>query len=199
MKLSLYAQHRVKYAEGCGSEMCSTACKVVFAKGSVPCSVLFVGEHPGSSEDARGIPFDGPAGVLLDSWIKRSGMKGAGLTVGFYNLVSCMPKRDGEKKEPDADQIKKCRPKLKEFIELCKPRALVMVGSLAEKHVPAAIQGSVMFAGGKVGDHPTLERWLSLVHPAFVLRSVDAQQSLLNQKCVVQLANLVETLVGEAS
>jgi DNA polymerase len=31
----------------------------------VPCDVLFIGEAPGESEDAIGIPFIGPAGHLL--------------------------------------------------------------------------------------------------------------------------------------
>lgn len=44
---------------------------IVLARGTVPCDVLFIGEAPGASEDALGLPFVGPAGHLLNQIIER--------------------------------------------------------------------------------------------------------------------------------
>lgn len=190
-----YQSFLQKYSAGCGSCQCDKTSRIVFCRGNVPCSALFVGEAPGASEDVRGIPFDGPAGALLDSIVKNSM---DGVTCAFTNLVGCLPRdKDGSKAgEPELDQIKSCRPRLKDFIALCKPKLLVMVGALSEKHTPMVFAGTstVLCAGGAVTGHPTLKRWRSIVHPAFILRAVPAHKPLLIQRSIVTLANAVKGL-----
>jgi uracil-DNA glycosylase len=46
--------------------------QVVFARGKIPCDILFVGEAPGKSEDMHGQPFYGPAGQLLDDIVENA-------------------------------------------------------------------------------------------------------------------------------
>ena len=52
--------------------LCETRNRIVFARGTIPADVLFLGEAPGESENVTGVPFDGPAGNLLDAIIGRS-------------------------------------------------------------------------------------------------------------------------------
>ena len=52
----------------CG--LCETRTNVVFGQGVSNAEVLFVGEGPGASEDAQGLPFVGRSGKLLDSYLE---------------------------------------------------------------------------------------------------------------------------------
>ena len=71
---SKWQLHCDTWRDGCGSEYCSAANKIVLGKGKLPCDVLFIGEAPGASEDVLGRPFVGPAGKVLDLIISRVGL-----------------------------------------------------------------------------------------------------------------------------
>lgn len=209
-------QHYQRWSKGCGSCHCPNATKIVYCRGQLPCDVLFLGEAPGASEDVRGVPFDGPAGLLLDdiireaweqagsshdtggqnpdgSWIEE--WRPADVRWAFTNLVGCLPHNESGKVEPDADQIKSCRPRLTEFVGIARPRLVVAVGAVAEKHLGASLgKGVHLEASGDVRGHATVRRWAAVVHPAFILRAPIAQKSLLVRRCVVTLANAVEKL-----
>ena len=190
-------QHYQRWSKGCGSCHCENATKIVFCRGQLPCDVLFVGEAPGASEDARGVPFDGPAGLLLDD-IVRDAVQHANersIRIAFTNLVGCLPQNESGKVEPDAAQIKQCRPRLTEMVEIARPRLIVAVGAMSEKHLAPALGKSVIVSSnGEVKGHRTIRRWASIVHPAFILRAVEVQKGLLIRRCVVTLANAVQSL-----
>ena len=57
MKLTLYERHKQRWADGCGDRCCDLAKRIVFARGTVPCDVLFLGEGPGESENIIGRTF----------------------------------------------------------------------------------------------------------------------------------------------
>lgn len=209
-------QHYQRWSKGCGSCHCPNATKIVYCRGQLPCDVLFLGEAPGASEDVRGVPFDGPAGLLLDdiireaweqagsshdtgcqnpdgSWIEE--WRPADVRWAFTNLVGCLPHNESGKVEPDADQIKSCRPRLTEFVGIARPRLVVAVGAVAEKHLGASLgKGVHLEPNGDVKGHATVRRWAAVVHPAFILRAPIAQKGLLIRRAVVTLANAVEKL-----
>src|SRR5260370_28208053 len=95
--------------------------RTVFCRGQLPCDLLFVGEAPGPSEDSTGLPFDGPAGRLLDNiiaqvWVLLSSPP---MRVAFTNLVLCIPlEEEGSAKfsEPPDECVEACKPRLSEFI-----------------------------------------------------------------------------------
>lgn len=195
-----YQQHCQKWKDGCGSSICSKGSRLCFARGSIPADVLFCGEGPGVSEDAIGQPFIGPAGRLLDSIIYqawRCDPDIQGYSYCMTNLVLCFPREAKAEgiNEPPQDAIKACAPRLREFVGICKPKLVVCVGSLADKHAPVALKGVTIYAGGKVEGHPTIQRWTSIVHPASILRMNQAQQGLAIQRAVVILSNALEYLV----
>ncbi len=159
---------------------------IVLARGTVPCDVLFIGEAPGQVEDALGRPFVGPAGRLLDQIIERSVPP---LTYALTNLVCCFPaeaKARGDN-EPELAEIKACRPRLHEFIDLCKPKLVVRVGTLAADNVQHDSYGLVRGA-----------KCIDIVHPAFILaRLPQAQKHMAVQRCIVQIRNAVQSMMEE--
>lgn len=188
LNLTPYQRHCNRWKDGCGNTICEGASHVVLGKGRLPCDILFIGEAPGESEDAIGQPFVGPAGHLLDRIIgevltgKTWGPSPSDFRLAFTNLVGCIP-RDGDGKkagEPDYAEVLKCSNRLREFVALAKPKLVVYVGGLAKKHGPSAV--------------PEGTKAIDIVHPAAILRANVAQQGLMVQRCMAQLANAVEEL-----
>lgn len=180
-----YKEHYDKWKDCTKCPLCSQRSKIVLARGTIPCDVCFIGEAPGESEDTLGQPFVGPAGKILDSIIYEAGlMDSLDTPYAMTNLVACFPadaKRDGIN-EPERSEIKACEERLREFITLCKPKLLVLVGSLAQQYV-LAMNLRIRTAG--------------IVHPAAILRAKIAQQSMMRRKAVITLANALERLQSE--
>ena len=101
---------------------------VVFGVGSVSSKILFVGEAPGEQEDARGEPFVGRAGQLLDRFLIHVGLPRE--TVYIANILKCRPpsNRDPLPEEQDA-----CMEYLWEQVRLLDPKILVCLGRIAAK------------------------------------------------------------------
>ena len=182
---TLFQKFVSRWGECKGCDLSKTRNKIVLARGKVPADILFIGEAPGPSEDTLGIPFIGPAGKLLDEWI--------GMTVeGRYsycltNLVCCMPKgEDGHKIEmPDDKMVKACSTRLSEFVMICQPQLIVMVGALATKFLP-----NMFGCLGKGGRCPMV----SIIHPAAILRMDISKQGLAIQRTVVTLEDAISSL-----
>jgi uracil-DNA glycosylase family 4 len=186
-------RHVQKWRAGCGSCLCGKpGIKVVLGKGRVPCDILFVGEAPGESENIEGEPFVGVAGHLLEDKIIAGSIgianqirdeKGLGpLTFALTNLVGCLPRDDdgGKQTEPPKDAIKACADRLREFVKLCQPRLVVLVGKLAETW----FEKMTGHAGPMV----------AIMHPAFILRANITQKALLVKRCVVAIAGAIDEL-----
>src|SRR3989338_1499667 len=84
-----------------------TACKLragctqtVFGVGDESADWLFVGEGPGADEDAKGEPFVGQAGKLLDNMLLAIKLK-RGAIVYIANVVKCRPPGN---RNPEADE-----------------------------------------------------------------------------------------------
>lgn len=175
-------QQHVERWRGCqGCELHQRRKRVVLARGSVPCDVLFVGEAPGASEDAIGAPFVGPAGKLLDEIIEEAMSGLPPLRIAFTNLVCCIPRGEDWEKigEPGKEHIAACRKRLEEFVALARPRLIVLVGSLAKRH-----------SSGLVGSRS----WAEIDHPAFIMRMNEAQRGLARQRAEVRIRNAVGCL-----
>lgn len=202
-----FQKHKLKWINCDRCDLCKTRDKVCLVRGKLPCSVLFVGEAPGPSEDVVGQPFVGPAGHLLDEIIEVSlercdSIKTSLLRIAFTNLVGCLPKSEetGAKFiEPPEYAIDACAPRLVEIVRIAKPRLIVCVGKLAKRH----ISGQAQFATEEEEDFP---HWLNggfmnfveITHPAAILRSDDtarASKSLMIKRCVVTLSDAFSELV----
>lgn len=184
IELSLYQKHTQKWAKGCGADICPGARKLCFARGTVPCQVLFVGEAPGNSENLIGRPFIGPAGKLLDHIISRALRDD--ITYALTNLVLCIPlQEDGDKYgEPPDEAVEKCKPRLQEFVELCEPELIVCVGAQSRDWLDPKYSGTIRF-------HRHIPQ-CHIQHPAAVMRLNVAMQGLAVQRCIVTLTHAVE-------
>jgi DNA polymerase len=151
-----------------------------------------IGEAPGESENIIGQPFVGPAGRKLDEIIEeawsRLDIGGKVPTYALTNLCACFPKeaKDAKINEPTKQEILACRPRLEEFIALCRPRLVVAVGKLAEAYMPE--EGYILAAGATV---------VSIVHPAAIVRMPVAQQGMAVNKAVVTLVTAIESIQWE--
>lgn len=200
---SAYQLHVRRWAKGCGADICTRASRMVFARGSLPCDILFIGEAPGPSENILGVPFVGPAGHLLDQIINASigaenrrrqreatgpGPYKGTITYALTNLVACIPLDDGGDKwaEPDEDSVVCCGDRLRELVGIAKPRLIVTVGRLAGDYLSKGYKHSLQLGWDCASAH--------IVHPASILRANIAQRGLEIQRCVVTLSNAVEDL-----
>lgn len=99
--------------------------------------VLFIGEGPGADEDARGRPFVGADGQLLDKMIGAMGYRRD--QVYIANIVKCRPPGN---RVPLPDEMSACSPYLRRQIELIKPKIIVALGKTAVERLlnkPVAI------------------------------------------------------------
>ncbi len=110
-----------------GCNLKKLANKTVFADGNPQSSIMFIGEAPGSSEDAQGIPFCGESGKLLDNIlasIKLFRKHNAYIT----NTVFWRPPAN---RQPTQEEIAICRPFVEKHIALINPKLIVLVGNIA--------------------------------------------------------------------
>ena len=188
-----YQNHAARWRDCRRCELACQRSKIVLLRGSVPCDVLFVGEAPGASEDALGIPFVGPAGQLLDRIVEDAIPKfpppepDPRFRWAFTNLVACFPRKakETDDHQPPPASIQACGERLRELVAVCKPKLLVCVGTLARDWLDPKRRGSIKL------DVP---RTISIDHPSFILRSVTAAQGLMIKRCVVTIRNAVEQL-----
>lgn len=153
--------------------------QVVLARGKIPCDILFIGEAPGESENVLGQPFVGPAGHLLDQIIGQALTNGE--RYAMTNLVACIPKgENGDKlSEPSRDDIVACGDRLDEFIEIAKPKKIIAVGKLAEKHLPKTLK---------------IQHDSAIHHPAFLLRMNVVSRPLEIKRAVVTIREVADSL-----
>lgn len=94
--------------------------------------IMFIGEGPGKDEDARGIPFVGRAGVVLERLITRMGYTRDEIFIG--NIVKCRPTQENEGKRdrpPTYEEMQGCLPYLKAQIKFIRPKTIVLLGNTA--------------------------------------------------------------------
>lgn len=164
--LSVQAQLDVISSEVAACTRCklhTTRTNTVFARGNPNAELCFVGEGPGEQEDAKGEPFVGASGKLLDKMIAAMGYGRD--EVYICNVVKCRP--PGNRK-PEPGEIAACRPYLVEQIEFVKPRVIVALGATAMKGLIGTNDGIMKLRGTwkMYREIPLMPTF----HPAYLLR-----------------------------
>jgi len=145
-------------------ELHRTRTQGVFARGDARSPLMIVGEAPGADEDARGEPFVGRAGKLLDKMIAAMGLAREGVYV--TNILKSRPPNN---RDPRPAEVAACWPYLERQIELVAPRIILTLGRPAAQ----ALLNSTDSMGALRG------RWhdfrgiplMATYHPAYLLRS----------------------------
>ncbi len=161
-------EERVKSCKLC--KLAATRTQTVFGRGTAKSGLCFVGEGPGADEDARGEPFVGKAGQLLDRMIAAMGL----LREEIYicNIVKCRPP---ENRKPEPDEVQACRAYLTEQLELLAPKVIVALGATAVQGLLGLTGGITQLRGqwrlyrGAIPVMPTF-------HPAYLLRNPPAKR-----------------------
>ena len=168
--------------------------KSVPGVGDTRAEWLFVGEAPGSEEDARGEPFVGQAGRLLDNMLAALAMK-RGQNVYIANVLKCRPPSN---RTPEPCEIEACRPYLDRQIALIRPKLIVALGKSAATTL-LDVDATIASLRGRVHHY----RGVPLVvtyHPAYLLRNLadkaKAWEDLLFARRTLQAAGAADSAAG---
>lgn len=132
----------------------------------MPADWLFVGEGPGAEEDAKGEPFVGQAGRLLDNMLGALGLaRGAGVYIA--NIVKCRPPGN---RTPEPPEVAACLPYLDRQIELLRPRLIVALGKCAATAL-LDVDATIASLRGRVHRYRDVPLVVTY-HPAYLLRSL---------------------------
>lgn len=91
-------------------------------------AVLLVGEAPGATEDATGLPFVGKAGALLDQLLGEVGLPRS--TVAVVNVLKCRPPAN---RQPSKAEVVNCRGWLSAQIAAVDPYVICALGGTAAR------------------------------------------------------------------
>jgi uracil-DNA glycosylase len=146
----------------------------VFGVGHRHAEWMLVGEAPGAEEDARGEPFVGQAGKLLDNMLASIGLTREGqtpLSVFIANVLKCRPPGN---RNPDPAEVAQCRPFLLRQVELVNPKLVVVMGRFASQAL-LGTDASIASLRGQVHHIDVAGRRVPVVvtyHPAYLLRNL---------------------------
>jgi DNA polymerase len=100
--------------------------QTVFGVGNPRAKLMFIGEAPGADEDAKGEPFVGRAGQLLNKIIAAMGMTREEVYIG--NILKCRPPQN---RDPQPAEVACCEEYLRAQIALIQPRYICALGRVA--------------------------------------------------------------------
>lgn len=160
--------------EGCPLRFEGAASKAVVYRGDPKAPLLVIGEGPGAEEDARGEPFVGRAGKLLDRMLAAAGLTDRVL---ITNTVFWRP--PGNRTPTPAEQAI-CAPFLERIIQLVQPKMLLLAGGASAKSVLQREEG-ILSLRGRWFEWRSADGALELpamptLHPAFLLRQPGAKK-----------------------
>jgi DNA polymerase len=162
----------------CG--LCRTRNKSVPGVGDTRAQWLFVGEAPGADEDAKGEPFVGQAGRLLDSMLAALGMR-RGANVYIANVLKCRPPGN---RTPEPREVEACRPYLDRQIALIEPRIVVALGKSAATTL-LNVDASIASLRGRVHRYQGVPLVVTY-HPAYLLRNLPDKAKAWEDLCLAR-------------
>ena len=155
---------RVAQCKAC--PLCEQRKQAVLGVGDREPDWLFIGEGPGAEEDARGEPFVGQAGKLLDNMLAALAIA-RGDKVYIGNAVKCRPPGN---RTPEAGEMAACRPWLERQIALLRPKVIVLLGKAAV-HSLLHDDSSLASLRGRRFEYQGIPVVVTY-HPAYLLRNL---------------------------
>lgn len=188
-KLPALERHRTLW-EGCqGCILHETASQKVFYRGDIPCNVLFIGEAPGPTEDALGVPFRGELADCFNEVVERSiALSPRKISYAVTNAVLCKPpiieNTIETPRPPEKEEILACSSRLNQFLALASPQLVVNVGKVADKATLAAFVIDDVYY-----------RTITIHHPGYMVRQTDKQLEI--ERAVLQLSQAYQNVFGK--
>jgi DNA polymerase len=139
--------------------------QTVFGVGNRTAEWMIIGEAPGAEEDARGEPFVGRAGQLLNAMLHAVGLQRA--QVYITNILKCRPPNN---RDPLPEEAQQCWPYLRRQIEMIAPKVILAVGRIAAQNL-LLTEEPIGRLRGRIHVHAeTAVPVVVTYHPAYLLR-----------------------------
>jgi DNA polymerase len=138
--------------------------QIVFGVGNPQARLVFVGEGPGADEDAKGEPFVGDAGRMLNRIITAMGLQRE--QVYICNVVKCRPPQN---RNPESNEISACSPFMLRQLLSVKPEVIVALGTFASQTV-LQTKEPISKLRGKFRDFHGIPL-MPTYHPSYLLRT----------------------------
>ncbi|HEX8011472.1 MAG TPA: uracil-DNA glycosylase [Casimicrobiaceae bacterium] len=168
----------VEACTACG--LCRTRNKSVPGVGDPRGEWLFVGEAPGAEEDAKGEPFVGQAGRLLDNMLAALGLR-RGKNVYIANVLKCRPPGN---RTPEPVEVEACRPYLDRQIALIGPKLVVALGRSAATTL-LNVDATIASLRGRVHRYNGVPLVVTY-HPAYLLRNLPDKAKAWEDLCLAR-------------
>jgi uracil-DNA glycosylase len=162
--------------------LCESRRQTVFGSGSERARWMLIGEAPGAEEDARGEPFVGQAGRLLDQMLAAIGLSRPD-DVFITNILKCRPPGN---RNPEPIEAETCSNYLYRQIELLQPDLILLLGRFAAQGVlktdasVAALRRQVHTYRSAGGEIPVVCTY----HPAYLLRNLADKRKCWEDLCL---------------
>ncbi len=102
---------------------------------AIETSIVLLGQAPGVHESTFGKPFAYTAGKTLFKWLEQgTGIDEETFRAHVYMaaVARCFPGKAGKgDREPDKNEIERCREHLKKEMQILKPKLVIAVGRVA--------------------------------------------------------------------
>ena len=153
---------KIKNCTRCG--LCQRRTNTVPGVGVEKPVVLVIGEGPGADEDARGEPFVGKAGQLLDKMLAAIQLSRQ-TNCFIANIVKCRPPNN---RDPLPDEAAACRSYLDAQIHVLKPAMILAVGRIAIQNLLGTKEG-INRLRGRFFEYQNIPV-MATYHPSALLR-----------------------------
>ncbi len=169
------------------TELASTRTQTVFGVGKIDPELCFVGEAPGADEDAKGEPFVGAAGQLLNKIIIACKMRRE--DVYICNILKCRPPGN---RLPLPNEAANCREYLDKQIALINPKFICCLGACAAQNL---LNSTVSI--GKMRQQMHEYKGIPVIctyHPAYLLRNPSSKKHVWEdmKKLMIRMGRPVE-------
>lgn len=160
-------------------ELHKTRKNTVFGVGDTSARWMFIGEAPGADEDARGEPFVGRAGQLLNAMLFAMGLKRE--EVYIANVLKCRPPGN---RDPQPAEVECCEPYLLRQISLIQPKLIIALGRHAAHSLLKTEMPLSRLRGQRLTYHGT--PLIVTYHPAYLLRSPGEKRKAWSDLCLAR-------------
>jgi uracil-DNA glycosylase family 4 len=167
-----------------------TCTQTVFGIGDETADWLLVGEAPGADEDARGEPFVGQAGKLLDAMLAGIELV-RGKDVYIANVLKCRPPGN---RNPAHEEVDRCAPFLARQVELIRPKLILAMGRFACQAL-LDTDASIASLRGRLHRYQGVPLIVTY-HPAYLLRTLPDKAKAWEDLCFARRA--MADLIGQA-
>jgi len=158
--------------------------------GRISDRVMVIGQAPGHRSVAKGIPFSGPGGRILQKWLEQAGFPPGYLHEHTYlsSLTRCdpgkNPRGNGDRK-PSRQELMLCQPFLEAELRIVHPKVVLLVGTMAIEAFLGKVRLEDVIGTYRERDEMLL---LPLPHPSGVSRWLNDPQ---HQQLLLQALHIL--------